>query len=205
MIMAKMNKVLVGLLLVFSFSAFAQEEVESPQSLEQQFQDMMQGTETFKEYKVIKITELNNFWSTVEDSLQKKDKDILAAEQKIGEQQNNIAQLENKMAEGQELVDQAEYDREHITVLGVDLLKSTFILVSFLIIISLLALIAYGYGKYKYSTNLATDKSKSYEKLEKEYKDYQDKSREKEMKLKRDLQTHMNKIEELKHKNISFK
>lgn len=205
MVMVKIKKVLVGLFLLFSVTVFAQEETETPQKLEQQFKSIMEEAETFKNYKVIKIEQLNVFWSTVEDSLQKKENEIIAAEEKIEEQQNNIAELKNEMASGKEMVQQAAYDREHITVLGIDFLKSTFILVSFLIIVALLALIAYGYGKYKYSTRLASDKTKGYDKLEQEYKDFQDKSREKQMKLKRELQTQVNKIEELKHKNISFK
>ncbi|MGK7389751.1 MAG: hypothetical protein ACNS60_05345 [Candidatus Cyclobacteriaceae bacterium M2_1C_046] len=203
--MANSKKVLVGLFLFFSVTVFAQEGPETPQTLEKQFNSMIEEAETFKNYKVIKIEQLNNFWATVEDSLENKENEIAAAEEKINEQQNNIAELKDEMASDKAMVEQAEYDREHITVLGIDFMKSTFILISFLVVVALLALIAYGYGKYKYSTRLATDKSKSYDKLEQEYKDYQDKARESQMKLKRELQTQVNKIEELKHKNISFK
>ena len=204
--MANIKRVLVGCLMLFSVAAYSQEEIqESPQTLQEQFKNIMEESETFKEYKVIPISTLNNFLTTIGDTLQNKESAIAAAQQKILQQQNNITELKNEMTEGQALVEQAEYDREHITVLGIDFLKSTFILTCFLIIVALLALIAYGYGKYKYSTRLASDKSKSYDKLEQEYKDYQDKAREKQMKLKRELQTQVNKIEELKHKNISFK
>lgn len=198
-----MRNLLTITLLFLSVSLAAQDE--GPKSLDQQFDQMIEETETFKSYKVIPIERLRNFWSVVNDSIEDKDNQIVAAQEKINEQQDNIASLEDRITEGQGLVDQAEYDRTHITVLGIDFLKSTFILTSFIIIVLLLAMIAYGYGKYKFSNRLATDKTKKYEDLESEFKDYQDSSREKQMKLKRDLQTQINKIEELKHKNISLK
>ena len=209
MLVTKMTKVLVGLILFCSFTTYAQEvpeaEVETPLTLEQQFRQMIDKTETFKEYKVIKITSLNDFWKTVEDSINKKENAIAEAEQKIAEQQNEISGLNTTIREGQASIDEAAYDREHINVLGIDLQKSAFIWISFIIIAALIVTIIIGYSKYRYSTRLAADKSRSYDKLEEEYKNYQDKSREKQMKLKRDLQTQVNKIEELKHKNISFK
>lgn len=207
MLVTKMTKVLVGLILFCSFAAYAQEvsEAEAPLTLEEQFRQMIDKTETFKEYKVIKITSLNDFWKTVEDSISKKESAIAEAERKIAEQQNEIASLNTTIREGQASIDEAAYDRDHITVLGMDLQKNTFIWISFIIIAALIVTILIGYSKYRYSTRLAADKSRSYDKLEEEYKNYQDKSREKQMKLKRDLQTHVNKIEELKHKNISFK
>lgn len=202
-----MKNVFIGIILFCSIAAYGQEQepADAQPTLEQQFREIMQGTETFKSYKVIQIDKLNSFWDTVEDSLQQKENAVLSAKQKIAEQQNTINKLNNTIREGRASIEEAAYDREHINVLGINFAKNTFIIISFVIIAALLALIAFGYGKYKYSTKMADEKSKSYDKLEEEYKNYQDQSRDKQMKLKREIQTHMNKIEELKHKNISFK
>jgi uncharacterized protein HemX len=203
-----MRNIFIGIILFCSIAAYGQESQESvaaQPTLEQQFREIMQETETFKSYKVIQIERLNSFWDTVEDSIQQKENAVLTANQKIAEQQNTINKLNNTIREGRASIEEAAYDREHINVIGIDFNKATFIIISFLIIAALLAVIAFGYGKYKYSTKVAAEKSKSYDKLEEEYKNHQDKAREKQMKLKREIQTHINKIEELKHKNISFK
>lgn len=200
-----MKKVLVGIILFWSFNVMAQDDVEAPQNLEQQFRTMIDNTETFKEYKVIKIEMLNNFWSVVEDSLQEKQEAIVQAKQKISEQSSRITSLNNTIDEGKASVEQAAYDREHINVIGIDFQKGTFILISFGLIGLLIAIIAVGFGKYKYNSTVAAEKARDYDKLEQEYKAYQDDSREKQMKLKREIQTYMNKLEEMNHKNISFK
>lgn len=200
-----MKNVFIGIILFCSITTYGQESENVQPTLEQQFRQIMKDTETFKSYKVIQIDRLNSFWDTVEDSLQRKESAVLSANQKIAEQQNIINKLNNTIREGRASIEEAEYAREHINVLGIDFIKSTFIIISFLIIAALLGLIAFGYGKYKYSTKIAAEKAQSYDKLEEEYKNYQDKSRDKQMKLKREIQTHINKIEELKHKNISFK
>lgn len=204
-IVTHMKNLFICIILFSSLAVYGQEPVDAQPTLEEQFRQIMQGTETFKSYKVIQIERLNSFWDTVEDSLQQKEDAVLSANQKIAEQQNTINNLNNTIREGRASIEEAAYDREHINVLGIDFSKNTFIILTFVIIAALLAVIAIGYGKYKYSTRLAAEKSKSYDKLEEEYKDYQDKSRDKQMKLKREIQTHVNKIEELKHKNISFK
>lgn len=200
-----MKKLFIGIILFCSFAAYGQEAADAQPTLEEQFRQIMRETETFKSYKVIQIDRLNSFWNTIEDSLQQKEGAVATANQKIAEQQNTINSLNNTIREGRASIEEAAYDREHINVVGIDFNKSTFIIITFVIIAGLIAVIAIGYGKYKYSTSLAAEKSKNYEKLEEEYKNHKDNSRDKQMKLKREIQTHVNKIEELKHKNISFK
>ena len=200
-----MKQAFIGIILLCSTAAYAQETTNVQPTLEQQFRQIMEETETFKNYKVIRIDQLNSFWGTIEDSIQQKENAVLSANQKIAEQQSTINELNNTIREGRASIEEAAYDREHINVIGINFTKSAFIITSFVIIGALIGVIAFGYGKYKYSTRIAAEKSKSYDKLEEEYKNHQDKSREKQMKLKREIQTHVNKIEELKHKNISFK
>lgn len=205
MLFKKVTQVLVGLILISSVSVFGQDVTDSPPTLREQFNTMIEDSETFKQYKVIDRQLLRSFWSTLEDSIAIKEKAITEANQEIQSQQTEIAGLEEKIDEQQVLVDEAQYGQDHINVIGIDFQKSVFTIIAFSIIGALLIVIAVGYGSYKKSKKIAADKTRQYDKLEDEYKDFQDKSREKQMKIKRELQTYVNKVEELKHKNISFK
>ena len=83
-----MKTTILSLAVVFAISIGA-----NAQTLDDQFQDLKRNSYTYKEYKNIKLNELNDFWSVVQDSLKRKDQSYATAQGTIEAQNNKINEL----------------------------------------------------------------------------------------------------------------
>lgn len=169
-------------------------------TLNDQFEQLKRKSNSWEDYKVIKKFKLNDFWKVVQDSLQASKTDILQKQIKIGEQQSDIDKLEVTLKEKEEALAENDYLITHINVLGLDFQKDTYVYMNFGIIITLLILIGLGYIRYNKSNKTAADKKNELEALEKEFFDFKQTAREREAKIKREMQTEMNRAEELERK-----
>lgn len=199
-----LRTILPFFLMVIMFSApfaygqqAADPEQEAPNTLEEQFRSMKRASNTYQDYKVVRETMLNQFYNNVRDSINNFQQDIAAAQQTIEAQQQEINRLQNELQEGEEAVAQSQYDIEHIQVLGIDVRKETYNFIVWGIILVLLIVLATAIFKYKSSNAEAVKKRNEYENLDQEFSDYKIRSREKETRLMRELQTERNNVEEL--------
>jgi hypothetical protein len=177
----------------------------SSNSLTNQFNYLKDRSNTYEEYKVIKITTLNQFWKNINDSLyvvKSKYKNSLKEISKLDQELKNlkleVEKRDKNLASG-------EYDKAHITVLGIDFKKENYIYLSWAIIGALGLVILIGYFRYHSSQRIAYNKTKDVDSLNAELNDFKQKSREKELKMGRELQTERNKVEELNQKIVSLK
>lgn len=172
--------------------------VVSAQTLNEQFNELKESSETFKSYKVIKETELNAFWKAVMDSVGIKEQKISEASTRIQQQEKEIANLKSTIEQKDQLLEEKEYAGTHISVLGIDFSKDAYKMFN-LIIISILilsmAVLAY---KFKDNNKTARKKSNDFNRLELEFEEYKRNALEKQMKLRRDLQTARNRLEEMR-------
>jgi len=181
---------------VLALPASAQNE-STDQSLNGQYQNLVENSESFNEYKVIKKKVLSDFWRVVSDSTSKSRaaqksslETIKAKEAQIEELNATIEVKDVELASGEE-------EKASITVLGASINKSAYAVVSVILPIVLLGLIGLLLVKFKtnaYTTNTAV---KNLEQTEAEYEEYKKKALETQMKLKRELQTERNKISEV--------
>jgi peptidoglycan hydrolase CwlO-like protein len=202
--------------LVFSISAQtpstqSKPEVATPaqaptsNTLSNQFNYLKDKSNTYSEYKVIKITNLNQFWKNINDSLyvvKSKYKNSLKEIQKQNEEIKNFKQEVEKRDKS---LASGEYEKAHINVLGIDFKKESYIYLSWSIIGGLILVILIGYFRYNSSQRIASNKTKDFDALNAELNDFKQKSREKELKMGRELQTERNKVEELNQKIVSLK
>ncbi|MFA0963621.1 hypothetical protein AB9P05_17585 [Roseivirga sp. BDSF3-8] len=203
---------LFSLFLLFSFLAFGavaqdtetQEEAPS-NTLSDQFQEMKSSSNSYQDYKVVKISKLNEFFRNVQDSLSQNDDLLLELRQTIEDQETRINELQEQLSSEQEMVQASEYDTKHIKVAGIDLEKGTYITTNLVIILVLVIILLFFFYKFKESRKVAVQKKTEYGTLEEEFNDFKQKSREKEIKLKRELQTELNRNEELNQKLASKK
>lgn len=187
-------------------SADDQAKIEtSERTLSNQFNELKEKSNTFQEYKVVKITSLNNLWKNVNDSLSLIRKKIMTAEREIAKQNAELKLLKDEVSKRDKDLAGGEYEKAHINVLGIDMLKENYIYLSWSIIGALILFLTIGYFRFKSSRILAYNKSKDYEAINNEMNDYKQKAREKELKMGRELQTERNKVEELNQKIISLK
>lgn len=172
-------------------------EPEPVNTLEEQFRSMKANSNTYQEYKVVRETLLNQFYNNVRDSINITQQEIAEAQQTINAQQQEITRLQDELQEREEAVAQSEYDIEHIQVLGIDIRKQTYNYIVWGIILILLILLAIAILKYQSSNKVAVKKRNEYEGLDQEFNEFKARSREKETRLMRELQTERNAVEEL--------
>lgn len=181
------------------------DSVELSNTLYHQFQDMKDKSNRYQEYKVVKEVFLDTFWKSVQDSISEVKIDLTEAQAKIKEQNNKLDTLRQEIENQANMVEKSEYERAHITVMGVDMLKENYKFLNWGIIIGLILVLAIAIFKYNNSNKVAVDKRRQYESINNELNDYKQDVRERETKLRRELQTERNKVEELYQKIASLK
>lgn len=197
--------VLLALLLFASFTpTFGQDasttEPSGDQPLKSQFQEILDRSETYTEYKVIKRTDLRQYSKAVQDSLQTNRVEISTLKNTVDDQKSQISQLSKRITDLENQLAESEELRESLSLLGLNIYKTTYHLIVWLIIGVLLTFGIFAYTSFIRS-NIITSKSiKEYKALELEFEDHKKKSHEKQLKIGRELQTERNKIEELKTK-----
>lgn len=201
----RLNKIYIIFLLLWGFSvpvAFGQ-NAPTPNTLEEQFRTLKESSNNYQEYKVVRETSLNQFYNNVRDSIYTAKQNILQAKNKINEQQQEIERLNEEVDSRQQALEQSEYEIAHTQLLGIDIEKETYNYLVWGIILILLIILAVAILKYKSSNRVAVKKKNEYEKLDQEFNDFKTRSREKEIKLMRDLQTERNTVEELNQRLAS--
>lgn len=180
-------------LMLLAFSQFT-----FSQNLQDQFTDLRDNSETFKEYKVIKQSELNRFWKGVTDTLTSNTATINELQKTISANTEKINKLNDTLAKTKADMMDLEFGVEHLTVFGLPMSKTAYQIVNFTIIATLLALIAFLVFKYNERRSTAKEKINAFNNLEAKFADYQKTALDKQMKLRRELQTERNKLEQIR-------
>ncbi len=181
--------------LFISCSVFAQ---QSTKTLEQRWKKMLENAETYEPYKVINKTELLGFWKSASDSLVAYERTIRQDKIKARAQALSIANLKKELEEQSALLVTAKIESDSLTFLG--LTANKYVYLSFLYLLLFIALVAgvFLYYFYQKSKVVADEKILLFQKISQEFNEFKQAKFDIEKKLKRDLQTHMNTIEELK-------
>lgn len=199
---------IIGMFFLAQSFALAQDagtaEVED-NSLTTQFNTLKEKSNSYQEYKVIRLVSLNSLWKNVEDSLAAIHKEILEANNEIAGQNQKLDSLKSKLETREAALEKSEYDIAHLQVLGMDVEKGSYVSFSWGVFFVLLLILAIAIAKYKSSNKVAVEKKTEYEELSQELNDYKQKAREKEIKLMRELQTERNTIEELNQKIVTLR
>ncbi|MGB3181107.1 MAG: hypothetical protein WBB45_06935 [Cyclobacteriaceae bacterium] len=190
------------LLIGLSFQVVAQEDQveESGNTLSDQFQEVKKTSNNYQDYEVVKITKLNAFFRNVQDTLNRKDEKLTELSNTIENQNTRLDDLQNQITSQDEAVKASEYDTRHINVFGIDMEKGSYITTNLVIIFILVVILLFFYYKFKESRKVATQKKSEYSTLEEDFNVFKQNARDKEIKLKRELQTELNRNEELNQK-----
>ena len=167
-------------------------------SLNAKYQNMIETTETFNQYKVIPRTRIDAFWTEVMDSLRDGSATIKALRQEIAVQIDTISSLSSANTSIQSQLDESLTLNDSIAFVGVNLSKTTYHLIVWGIIVVLAVLAVVVYMMYLKSNRVTVRSNRELETLHSQFEDHKSKARETQVKLKRELQTSINKIEEMK-------
>jgi hypothetical protein len=188
------TSLLVAFLLAITTTTFSQ-------TLEQKWGKMLDKAENYDPYKVIKKTELADFWKATNDSIQRYQKELKSERGVIASQKSEVVTLKAQNVELTNKLSQNETDKNSVSFLGIKANKFAYL--STLCLLLVIALVGIGmlYYLYKNSNDVAVQKVNAYQVLSKEFDEYKQGKIEMERKLRRELQTQVNKLEELKKGN----
>jgi len=188
-------------------------------TLQQQFNGIKSRSSSYKEfnqdYKVVRVTYLDSFWKNVRDSLKARERNIwqagkateqalVKARQELSSQATQLQALKQENVNKQQQIQKTSHEISSLSVFGLDMNKQVYVILSWLIILALAILsgvFAYLYKKSKVTTD---QKINAFDEIAKEFKDHKQNAREREIKIKRELQTEANKVEELKQQIIQL-
>lgn len=177
----------------------AQDDASS-QTLKAQFDEMLESSETYTEYKVIKRSKLSEYSRAVQDSLSKSRSEIIGLKSEVTELKSQVRQLTTRITDLEAQLDESESLRDSLSFLGLNMNKATYHSVVWIIIAALMVFGVFAYTSFMRSNKVTSKTKKEMAALEVEYDEHKKKSHEKQIKMGRELQTERNLVEELKAK-----
>ena len=187
-------KLYAPLLCIFlmSFSAFSQQSNDTL-TLPEQFDKIYRISSSYQEYKVIKKTRYQKLKSDVVDSIQSLRKEVRTKNQSIQVKNDSIRDIKQILEHLDTDLKQTISEKNSISIFGLYILKSTYNIIIWSVIILLLALLLYFVYMFKNSHIITKKAQDDLSELEEEFSVHKKKSLEREQKLRRQLQDEINK------------
>lgn len=192
----KKNITLLLLITISSlpFSSFAQ-SATSP-NLNDQFKTIIEGSNNFQEYKVIKQTQINTLWKNTLDSLNQKQQNIFQSQQEIKNLKATIAKLQKSVTAKENELQKAQNSVDEISFLGLfQMSKANYKILMWSLIILLTLSTLFLFYRIKFFGKEARYRRQLYDEVTEEYKAYKIKANDNEKKLARALQDERNKLD----------
>lgn len=182
-------------LLLFTTNIFSQtpNKIVNLATVEGQFQNLIDKSNSFQDYKVIKKTSLLKLQSNVLDSLKVSKNKVLANVDFLNSQKQVISNLQAKSTASETVVSNLRSQKDSISLFGIPLEKTFFKTLFFLIVIGLIATLVFFIFKFKQSNIITIESKLALQQSEKEFEIYKEKALEREQKAMRKLQDELNK------------
>ncbi len=183
----------IMILLSLSFTVSAQHN--STNTLRFVLTDIMEDAESYEEYKVIRTSKLLNFKSAMIDSLNAYQKQIRNLEMSSVETKAELKLLKSELNTLKNKLDVSESENAQIGFLGLSVAKGAYNAIVWSIIAVLTVFIAVIYTRIKHVCSVVKRVKAAYSKIVDEYRNQRFQATEKQMALKRELQTALNRLE----------
>jgi hypothetical protein len=181
------------------------EELYKDKNLSEQFEILTNRSESYNDFKVIKKASLNNFWVMVQDSITILKQNIATNNETIANQAAEAKSLESVITKKDEKLAQTDFAMTHISFLGIDFSKSTFIIISVVLILGFAVLLSMGFSLYWRSNVVTSQKIRECDIIAADFEKFKMNSLEKQVRLNRELQTERNALEEFRLKSTITK
>lgn len=193
---------------LFTATGFAQQSTDANR-LDEQFEELKGSSNSVKsgsgrEYKVINLGELNSLWNDVQDLMAASREELETTQNKVEALNKEVAELSNRVDEQQAIVQESEHAATHISVLGIDIQKDKFEAAFWITTAVLIILLAGAIYQYKRGREVTRRTQLNFMQLQEEMEELRKTSLEKERRLRRELQTERNMMEEM-GRNTGFK
>ena len=194
-----MNKLLITLLIftAFTLKSNAQDSILTTNPIQQKFQELIESSNNYQEYKVVNYDELVDLRDKTNDYIQELKDQITVGKNTADQQEDEIANLEGELKTTQQNLQQVTEEKDNIVFLGMPLTKGTYMAMMWgIVAILILALVFFIY-KFKNSNAVTKEAKKRLDDTEKEFDTYKKKALEKEQRLGRLLQDEKNKVNKM--------
>lgn len=191
-------RILIPVLFLFAFGSLAVAQEASTESIDDRFEEVIDGANDFKEYKVIKKSEINNLRREVAKYSTGLNNKIAQLGDTIANQRRTIKELRDEVSSTDQELINVNAEKDSMNFMGVQTSKSAYHTVVWSIIgVLALALVIF-ILKFKSSNTTTRNSLKQLKSTEEELEDLRKRSIEKEQKLGRQLQDERNKLARLK-------
>jgi len=196
-----LNK-LIGIVIIVivfgGYSTLVAQDYLKEGKLEEQFNSMLEKSETYKQYKVIPRVDLRKFRSNFKDTLSLSKADYLKSQSTIESQQLEIDQLKTELGTTQDTLQKTNSEKSSIQFLGISMSKLKYKgLMWTLLGLSLAALLFFIY-RYR-NSNIATQGiRKQLSETQLAFDAYKKRALDKEQKISRMLQDELNRVNKSK-------
>ncbi|ARV15149.1 hypothetical protein [Polaribacter sp. SA4-12] len=188
----KLHILLTAILL--SSVSFAQEtNTKDTNTIENQFDKIYRTSTTYQVYKVISKDGYQRLKLNVLDSLESSKKIISEKESLLLTERNSIKETKTLLAKTKLALDTALKKENSISLLGIQLSKTTYNLTLWGVIIALMLGLSYFIFKFFRSNVLTKEAQNNLIDVEQEYEKHRKNTLEREQKLRRQLQDEINK------------
>ncbi|UAB84479.1 hypothetical protein INR75_00055 [Zunongwangia sp. SCSIO 43204] len=191
-----MNKLLITLLIftAFTLKNNAQDSISTTNPIQQEFQELIESSNNYQEYKVVNYDDLIDLRDNTNDYIQELKDQITVGKNTADQQVDEIANLEGELKTTQQDLQKVTEEKDNIVFLGLPLTKGTYMAMMWgIVAILILALLFFIY-KYKNSNSVTKEAKKRLDDTEREFDAYKKKALEKEQRLGRLLQDEKNKV-----------
>jgi len=193
-----MTTIRISLLLsLFSIIGLNAQETETQKpktnTISQQFEDLLDNSNNYQDYKVVKLNSLNKLKANTADSISAFKVQITELQAQINTQQEEIKTLNQTLEETKTTLEETRAEKDSIFFLGIPMSKGGYMGMMWGIVAVLALALVFFIFRFKGSNAHTQEARKKLADLEVEYDEYRKKALEKEQKMGRLLQDERNK------------
>ena len=170
----------------------AQEEMK-PTTLEGIFQQLVDKSGAWQNFKMLDRAKLATFQRSMADTINAIRGKLSTQKQAVATHLQNIKELNDKITELQTTLDQTKDQNDSVNFFGVLLSKGVYSTIMWVIVLILAGLLAFYIYKYTNSNVITKNSINELGELQQEYENYRKAAIEREQKVRRQLQDEINK------------
>lgn len=192
-------KVSLILILALNFqSVNAQDQEKDKLSLnsgtiDNQFEYVIQKSNRYQDYKVVKNTWLYALKAHTLDSLNAIRKDLLDTQNVVDRQTKEISDLKTNLANTQSDLNKTNIEKDSMALFGMQMGKTNYNVLMWSFVAILMGLLFFFIFKFKNSNTLTREAKLKLEEVESEFEEHRRSALEREQKVRRQLQDELNK------------
>ena len=183
---------------IFSIVTLSLAKADTTQVILQKFKQIQQASQTYKDYKVIKIYTLNSWTNEIENFITSQNQILEKLHEENLQLKQQIEIIQNDLLKTKTSLKDQEIVQAHVSLAGFDIHKNTWLIFCSLVLSSAIAGVSFFIIRNKILTVQLSHKKQELLGLNSEYENLKQRSLEKQMKLSRELQNERNKLEQLK-------